>query len=282
MPTGHAIHIGLNSVDPDQYDGWDGQLNAPENDLQEMEDLTTDAGFGKKDILKGEAATRENVRNAIASAAQSLESDDLLVISYSGHGTRVPDLNGDERRDGKDDAWCLYDGLLFDDELEYHWYLFEKDVRIILISDSCHSGTMSRDSVLPRSFGNFVDLKVPRIMPTSVARRTIRESREKYTEIQLAAASAIETVRAEKGIDRPQCAVRLLAACMESQLAFEVGANGVFTEAIMQAWDEGKFRGSYQSFYRLVTALTPRYQTPQHRVDWNRLPAFDQQNPFQI
>ena len=34
MPKGHSLHIGLNSVDPAQYEGWDGQLAACEADAK--------------------------------------------------------------------------------------------------------------------------------------------------------------------------------------------------------------------------------------------------------
>ena len=32
MPQGISVHIGLNSVDPGQYEGWNGQLTACEAD----------------------------------------------------------------------------------------------------------------------------------------------------------------------------------------------------------------------------------------------------------
>lgn len=38
------------------------------------------------------------------------------MLSYSGHGGQLPDLNGDES-DGRDETWCFFDGELVDDEL---------------------------------------------------------------------------------------------------------------------------------------------------------------------
>ena len=38
MPQGISLHIGLNSVDPRQYEGWDGQLlTACEADAKDMQ-----------------------------------------------------------------------------------------------------------------------------------------------------------------------------------------------------------------------------------------------------
>jgi hypothetical protein len=36
MAQGISVHVGLNKVDPKQYEGWDGQLNACEADAKDM------------------------------------------------------------------------------------------------------------------------------------------------------------------------------------------------------------------------------------------------------
>ena len=36
MAQGISLHIGLNSVDPGHYQGWDGKLNACEFDAKDM------------------------------------------------------------------------------------------------------------------------------------------------------------------------------------------------------------------------------------------------------
>jgi hypothetical protein len=56
----------------------------------------------------------------------------------------VPDENNDEG-DGADETWCLQDRQFLDDELFQHFRLFKPGVRIIVISDSCHSGTVTKD-----------------------------------------------------------------------------------------------------------------------------------------
>src|SRR5205814_4099481 len=39
MPTGKALTIGLNAVDPNHYGGWSGDLNACEADAEDMASL---------------------------------------------------------------------------------------------------------------------------------------------------------------------------------------------------------------------------------------------------
>jgi hypothetical protein len=97
-------------------------------------------------------ATCDKVLDKLDDLANLLKSGDLLVVSYSGHGGQIPDLNGDEA-DGLDETWCLYDGQLLDDELYGAWMKFQPGVRILTFSDSCHSGTvlkmMKRDMESP-------------------------------------------------------------------------------------------------------------------------------------
>ena len=45
MAQGISVHIGLNRVDPAQYEGWDGQLAACEADAKDMEALAKAQGF---------------------------------------------------------------------------------------------------------------------------------------------------------------------------------------------------------------------------------------------
>jgi hypothetical protein len=73
---------------------------------------------------------------------------DALLITFSGHGTYQPDTDGDEV-DGLDEALCPYDlqtngEALTDDEIRNLFLTRKAGVRIVLISDSCHSGTVTR------------------------------------------------------------------------------------------------------------------------------------------
>jgi len=74
-------------------------------------------------------------------AAKDLATGDIFFLTYSGHGGQLPDKNGDEP-DGQDETWCLYDGQLVDDELYAKWAKFKPGVRIFVLSDSCHSGSV--------------------------------------------------------------------------------------------------------------------------------------------
>ena len=141
-PEGHALAIGLNEVDPEHYGGWSGALTGCEPDVEDMKGIAVAAGFETTTLIT-QAATRHAVLEQLSQYAQKLKADDVLVVSYSGHGGNVLDHNGDET-DHLDETWVLYDGQLIDDELAQAWSKFREGVRIFFLSDSCHSGTVLR------------------------------------------------------------------------------------------------------------------------------------------
>ena len=143
MAKGISLHIGLNAVSAAAYGGWSGELNACEADANDMEALAKSRGFKTTKLLT-KAGTRNKALAAVKSAATALSSGDVFFLTYSGHGGQLPDLNGDEV-DNQDETWCLYDGELVDDDLNLALAAFKSGVRVLVLSDSCHSGTATRD-----------------------------------------------------------------------------------------------------------------------------------------
>lgn len=89
--------------------------------------------------------TRQAILDGIAWLMSGAKAGDQLFFSFSGHGTQVRDLNGDES-DGKDEALCPVDyataGFLIDDDLRrllVEPLPFGCSLRII--ADMCHSGS---------------------------------------------------------------------------------------------------------------------------------------------
>jgi hypothetical protein len=143
-----SLHIGLNGVDPARYDGWDGKLNGCENDARSMTAIAERDGFSSTQLLTAHATTA-NVLSAISAAAQQMASGDVFLLSYAGHGGQVPNVSGDDEVDEQDETWVLYDRMLIDDELQQAFSEFAPGVDIVVLSDSCHSGTVTRKFVDP-------------------------------------------------------------------------------------------------------------------------------------
>jgi metacaspase-1 len=279
---GVSIHIGLNAIDPKHY-GTNGALAGCEFDAKDMAALARSRGFKTKKLLT-RAATSQAVSEAIRSAAAALSSGDILFLTYSGHGGQVPDTNGDEA-DSKDETWCLYDREMVDDELYSMYAQFQPGVRIVVLSDSCHSGTVARaalyqDVLLPQSAAigatggaKSATLKT-RSLGKDVEDQTYEANKELYDAIQEA------NPRGER--DNVKADILLISGCADNQLSGDGGRNGLFTANLLAAWDEGRFRGSYRSFYQAISSRMPPYQSPNYYRVGAVNQALDKQTPFTI
>ena len=274
MATGISIHIGLNRVDPSHYQGWDGKLKGCENDAHAMEEIARKQKF-VTNLLLNEQATAEAVKAAIAGAASQLKSGDILLLTYSGHGGQVKDPI-EEGEEGYDETWVLYDRQLIDDELYALWGRFEDDVRIFMLSDSCHSGTVAREIQESPLFAGQPAANVPvaRAMPTDVRDRTYDANKVLYDRIEA------ENPQGDRvGIG---ASVILISGCQDNQASGDGPQNGVFTGALLKTWRNGKFKGSIRSFHRSILNKIEFYQSPNYFKVGHSNPAFERQRPFTI
>lgn len=281
MARGISLHVGVNRVDPGHYAGWEGKLLACEADAEDMRDLALREGFESRTLLTAEA-TREAVLGGVRAAAEALGEGDIFFLSYSGHGGQIPDLGGDEI-DLKDETWCLYDGELIDDELWEAWHSFGAGVRILVLSDSCHSGTAVRAPVSLREMAALTARAAAlvggdgesryRFMPEDVAFRTYRANRDFYKGLSEALPAEPSPVSAS---------VRLISGCQDNQFSLDGTFNGLFTGTLKQVWGEGAFEGSYHAFHREILVRMPPTQSPNHVVVGQPDAAYDAQRPFAI
>jgi hypothetical protein len=268
MPQGISVHIGLNRVDPNNYEGWDGQLTACEADAKDMQALARKQKFKSSSLLLTESATAAAVTRAILDAAKTLKAGDLFFLTYSGHGGQVRDTNNDEK-DRMDETWVCFDRQFVDDELYDLWAKFKKGVRIFVLSDSCHSGTVTR------AIPDFIS-GGPRVraMPTSVVRAVQKAHAKLYRDIQ-SAHPAAETVKVN-------ASVLLISGCMDNQLSRDGAKNGLFTGTLKTVWSGGKFSKNYRSFRDVIVSKMPPDQTPNYSAVGAADTKFEAQTPFSI
>lgn len=94
-PKGISLHIGQNRVDPVRCGGWKGELVACENDACDMETIARRQGFVTQSLLTN-AATSTAVLGLVKKAAGELLEDDFFLLTYSGHGVQINDVDNDE------------------------------------------------------------------------------------------------------------------------------------------------------------------------------------------
>ncbi|WP_081762659.1 caspase family protein [Xanthobacter sp. 126] len=290
MAIGISIHLGLNSVDPTHYQGWNGPLNACEFDAKDMALIANSCGFKATTFLT-KSATRSNLLSSISNAAKTLSRDDFLLVTYSGHGGQLPDLNGDED-DGLDETWCLYDGQLVDDELYHAFSAIKPGVRILTLADSCHSGTSVKERLLMDTFVNFhpfitsamkdisgnslhISRSVYKAMPSDIASRVYLGNKSFYDPIlrNPDLKGSLGTVTAS-GI--------LISGCQDYQLSGDGPFNGVFTGNLKAVWNGGKFSGNYKSFCNSISNRMPPDQTPNLFLFGDSHNKFAVQTPFSL
>lgn len=278
MARGIALTIGLNSVDPKHYSGWSGDLNACEADAADMTDIAKSKGFTVKSLLT-KAATRAKAIGEISRAAKSLKSGDIFMLSYSGHGGQLPDINSDEP-DAQDETWCLYDGELVDDELYAALGKFKQGVRILVFSDSCHSGTVVKlayyhGTTTARS-SNIGSSEVRyRYMPPDVALRTYRNNKNFYDKI-------LKNSKLKNSQEAVNASVLLISGCQDNQLSSDGDFNGLFTANLLRVWNNGKYKRGYKSFHRAIVRRMPPDQTPNYFRAGADDTKFEKQTPFSI
>lgn len=273
MTRGISIHLGLNEVDPRHYQGWAGPLTACEFDANDMEAIARSAGFETSKLLT-RSSTRAALQQAFEKAISSLGCGDMFFISYSGHGGQLPDVNSDETNDLLDETWCLYDGEWIDDETYSFLRQFQRGVRILVISDSCHSGTPHKNGLLMRSLEIDDDTRY-RAMPNEVAIRTYEANREFYNQIR-----SKNDLRAEQG--QVKATLISLGACQDNELAADGTFNGRFTGALKSVWNNGSFRGNYVGFYHNIRVLMPNNQVPSFEIEGVMINSFEDQRPFSL
>jgi hypothetical protein len=264
MGRGLSIHIGLNRVDPDQYGGWSGDLNACEFDAHDMAAIAESSGFTPTKILTVDA-TSARVLDALGAAAGELEAGDTLLLTYSGHGGQIPDLDSDEE-DANDETWVLYDRQVLDDELYAAYARFAEGVRIAVFSDSCHSGTVTRTgppTVAGATAAGAAPDPVPvgarsRAMPPALAQRDFLTRRPTY----------LDAAAKHQGVDEDTIApcVLLISGCQDNQVSLDGTHNGLFTATLLTVWNGGAFRGGYRRLHRQISQRMPSTQSPKLTV----------------
>lgn len=242
--VGLSLHVGINQVNKQVYYPLEiNDLVACKNDALAMQKLAEKIGY-QTSIIEDEQATYSNVSQAIANAAASLKSGDIFFLTYSGHGSQVLDTNSDET-DGLDETWILYDRPILDDELYELWSKFKPGVRILVMSDSCHSGTITKDITL------------------SVERNLLKG------------------IEKEKGIICQASGI-LISGCQDKQVSLDGIQNGLFTSKLLEVWNNGLFQGSHRQLRNAIAARMPKLQSPNYFVFGTRNTKFSRQKAFLI
>lgn len=149
--TRKAFLVGINRY-PDPRNNLKGCVN---DILLMSKTLREEYGFEGRNVrlLTDERATTANIRKGLEGLVREASPGDVLVFHYSGHGTQVRDVHGDELSDGLDEIICPYDldwdSPFTDDDMARICAGVPKGALLTVILDCCHSGTGLRNFLRP-------------------------------------------------------------------------------------------------------------------------------------
>jgi len=246
----HALCVGIND-----YPGTGSDLAGCVNDANDWGKVLAARGFSVSKMLDKQA-TGKAMRKAFADIVGGAKRGDTVVIQYSGHGSFVPDQDGDEP-DGTDECLCPYDigsnGPITDDELFDIYMDRERGVKLVIISDSCHSGTVAKFA--PMAKGKARQERKVRFLPPEVFL-----SRRDFAVLGMR--------RAMRRSSPPgRYAALLMSGCQDTEYSYDAyfqgRPNGAFTVAALGALKKLAPNASYREWFRAIRQALPSQQYPQ-------------------
>ena len=250
-----ALCIGIND-----YPGTDSDLAGCVNDAKDWRAALEARGFGVTTLVN-RAATGIAVRRAMNELVGSARAGDSVVIQFSGHGSFVPDSDGDEP-DGADECLCPCDvgtkGPITDDEIAGILGGKAKGVRVVLLSDSCHSGSVTRFNPISTP---------PSTTAPGAPRRTVRFLAPQA----FLPPAAVARLGAQRQVTRaarqaPHPAL-LMAGCQDAEYSydayFEGRPNGAFTFVALRELERLQEGATYADWFARIRTVLPSAQYPQ-------------------
>lgn len=258
----NALCIGIND-----YPGTGMDLRGCVNDAQDWSDTLGGRGYNVNALLD-EQATKSNMIEAMSELIVNSNEGDSLVITFSGHGTYQPDMNGDEF-DGLDEALCPYDihtnhSALTDDEIRNLFSMRKPGVRLLLISDSCHSGTVAR--AMPSEDDDEATTR-PRFMP--MLNWLSEDKLPRTASNNLVSGVIVRGSSPFHGALIKQQGDLLLSGCQEGPNNYSYDAmiqgrfNGAFSYYALKTLKSLGSNASYDDWHRAVSRYLPSASYPQ-------------------
>jgi len=250
-----ALCIGIND-----YPGSGMDLAGCVNDARDWTAALEARGF-KVEVMLDKQATGKAMRQAIGNIVTGAAGGDTVALCYSGHGSYVPDENGDEP-DGTDECLCPYDvvakGPITDDELFELFSAHKPDTKVVMFSDSCHSGTVARFAPIltpPSALGPAAPQRKVRFMPPSVflARRELHK---------------LGIRRALRASSPPgRYGALLISGCQDTEYSadayFQGRPNGAFSFVALRTLKTLPVKSTYLDWYEAIRKMLPSQQYPQ-------------------
>ncbi len=221
-----AVCVGIND-----YPGTNMDLAGCVNDALDWKGVLEGRGYQVTLLTDGQA-TRAAMLDALTTLVAGAGPGDSIVFTYSGHGSWLPDENGDED-DLRDEMMCPYDVMdkqyLLDDDIAGVLAKKKDGVDLFIISDSCHSGSVTKfaPEILPRGVHPVARF----IPPLTLLGRDLQMAR------------AVEIASQSTKSSKQRYPAVLFAGCRDDQFSYDTSfnnrPNGAFTRVAIEELAKG-------------------------------------------
>jgi hypothetical protein len=211
-----------------------------------------DFASGDVTVLLDGDATKRRIITRLKALLRGARRGDVLVFTNSSHGTYIADTDGDEDR--FDEALCPWDcddRLIVDDELRVLFDALPAGVRFTFVSDSCHSGTVTR--ALPA----FLNPDETFLNPDKRRVRFLNPRLLGLPELR----SVLDQRAWSTRTGRPESVMKevLVSGCRDIQYSYDakIGSryHGAMTYYSLQALERARWSTSYKAWVPRVNAL---------------------------
>jgi hypothetical protein len=222
-----AVLIGIN-----RYRIPGADLRGCINDLKNIQAaLTSHYGFARKDmtVLTDLKATKAAMQAAIRGLIVGARKGDALYLHYSGHGSNVPDDNGDEA-DYRDEILCPtnldWRDPLRDDWLRETFDRLQSGVSLTVVFDCCHSGTATR-AIMPPDAPS-----IPRFLPSPWDLVAVESGRALTGTTRATVHRASRAARTRGDVVTVDIPEVLITGCRDTQTSADADIDGTFNGAL--------------------------------------------------
>lgn len=289
-PRRRALLVG---IDRYQHPKVSPTPGAEEDARATRRQLIETYGFAEADIrmLLGSEATAQRIRETFQRwLIDGTKAGDEVFFLYSGHGTTVKDVDGDEARrspgDVRDEALAPYDvgvsrnSRIIDDEIGGLLNQLSGR-RVIMVFDSCFSGTVTRGSKDPAAGQQTA---IPRYLPDAdeLEKLTTRSGGKGAGDdyVVLPSSSSVGAAKdlrlVEEGVEIKTGALIIFSAAQAHQLAYSIPVRpnyfrGALTFLLNQALEDPRL-----PLRDLQATLTRRMESLRR----DKLKASQRQDPY--
>jgi GTP cyclohydrolase II len=259
---GYSLHTGVNVADEGHYGTDFRTLKGAVKDAIFWKNFAQEQGYLTQN-LHDQYATAEAVKSVLTEYANNMQPGDILLLTYSGHGSEMSHLKINAK-EPMNQTWCLYDRQMLDDEIDECLSQFQEGVRIVVVSDSCHSGSVTRrdkidlDDMLDKGLTVMAETRgfISRKASDTVKSYVAYHHKEK-TYQQL-----LEKYRYWEEGKNIKASVKLFSACQDNQTTLDGPENGFFTAAFAKVLADPQYQAADAETLQQAVQGHYRYNTP--------------------